>query len=97
MTVSFKGENIDKEASPSRLHGLVPIRERVGLKQYNIRMNKLEDIPEETELPVDYVPELEEARLHLETDLKVLRMSMDMGIWALCLGFGFILSRTARF
>lgn len=68
-------------------------------QQHNMRLkrNKLEDIPEETELPpidIDTNPaELEEAGLHLETDLEILRRAMDMGLWALCLGFGYILSR----
>ncbi|KAG4906940.1 hypothetical protein AAZX31_20G060300 [Glycine max] len=68
-------------------------------QQHNMRLkrNKLEDIPEETELPpigIDTNPaELEEAGLHLETDLEILRRAMDMGLWALCLGFGYMLSR----
>lgn len=65
------------------------------------RKLKLEDIPEETELHVDdddiddddSNPELEEACMHLETDLQVLRRSLDVGIWVLCLGLGIVVSR----
>ncbi|KAG4958202.1 hypothetical protein AAZX31_13G001900 [Glycine max] len=77
-------------------HGMVPIRIRERERIHNIRLKrkKLEDIPEETELPIDTNPaEVEEASLHLETDLEILSRAMDMGLWALCLGFGYILSR----
>lgn len=86
---------------------LVPIKDRVLVKHHK---TTLEDIPEETELrsdtnveshddddvdEFDGTTELEEAQVHLETDLEVLRRAMDMGIWALCLGFGYMLSRTS--
>ncbi|RDX88414.1 hypothetical protein CR513_29994, partial [Mucuna pruriens] len=59
----------------------------LDVKQKNKRRNKkqrikkLEDIPEETDLPID-TPQLQ-----LERDLELLNRAMDMGIWALCLGF----------
>lgn len=61
----------------------------------------LEDIPEETELlcgddgHADTDTELEEVCDHLEMDLQVLRKSLDMGIWVLCLGVGFMVSRAS--
>ncbi|KAL1319821.1 hypothetical protein HN51_064570 [Arachis hypogaea] len=60
------------------------------------KKSKLEDIPEEAELRADdgANPEIEEAAIHLEMDLEVLRKAMDMGIWALCLGFGFMVSKS---
>ncbi|CAJ1965264.1 unnamed protein product [Sphenostylis stenocarpa] len=60
--------------------------------------HKLVDIPKETELRIDAdgaTPELEEACHHLETKLEVLRIAMDVGICALCLGFGYVLSRSS--
>ncbi|XP_057753293.1 uncharacterized protein LOC130972958 [Arachis stenosperma] len=60
------------------------------------KKSKLEDIPEEAELRADDGdnPEIKEAAIHLEMDLEVLRKAMDMGIWALCLGFGFMVSKS---
>ncbi|MED6160319.1 hypothetical protein PIB30_050398 [Stylosanthes scabra] len=49
------------------------------------------------DLGVDVGPhqqEIEEASMHLEKDLEVLRKAMDMGVWALCLGFGFVVSKS---
>ncbi|XP_027346589.1 uncharacterized protein LOC113858249 [Abrus precatorius] len=78
------------------LDGVEPVRERVVVK----RNNKLEDIPEETELPsdnsADANAEVEEARTNLEMDLEVLKWAMDVGIWVLCLGFGYMLSRASK-
>ncbi|KAJ1376040.1 hypothetical protein SESBI_50360 [Sesbania bispinosa] len=93
------------------LDGHVPIRERViktrnnNNKHRRNRTNnklKLEDIPEETELHIDNQGgdaevnrEIEEACVHLEMDLEVLRRSLDMGIWVLCLGLGFMVSKAS--
>ncbi|KAK7306849.1 hypothetical protein VNO77_44809 [Canavalia gladiata] len=73
--------------------------------KYNTRWSnkllKLEDIPEETELQsdddddVDVNTEVEEACVNLEMDLEVLRRAMDMGIWVLCLGMGYMVSRAS--
>ncbi|QCD78702.1 hypothetical protein DEO72_LG1g2338 [Vigna unguiculata] len=64
-------------------------------------MNKkhnLEEIPEESELGIDgdATPELQEACIGLEKELEVLRMGMDVGICALCLGFCYALSPSAK-
>ncbi|CAK8566946.1 unnamed protein product [Lathyrus sativus] len=63
---------------------------------------KLENIPEETELYVDnrnedtHPEELEEACIHLEMDLEVLRKSIDIGVCVLCLGLGYLVSNKFR-
>ncbi|CAL5203475.1 unnamed protein product [Lathyrus oleraceus] len=63
---------------------------------------KLENIPEETELYVDnrnedtHRKELEEACIHLEMDLEVLRKSIDIGVCVLCLGLGYLVSNKFR-
>lgn len=63
---------------------------------------KLENIPEETELYVDnsnkdtHVEDLEEACIHLEMDLEVLRKSIDVGVCVLCLGLGYMVSTKFR-
>ncbi|MED6206352.1 hypothetical protein PIB30_025897 [Stylosanthes scabra] len=46
------------------------------------------------DLDVEAHQEIEEASMHLEKDLEVLRKAMDMGVWALCLGFGFVVSKS---
>ncbi|CAL0327643.1 unnamed protein product [Lupinus luteus] len=77
------------------------VRNKQGMKKLN-----LEDIPEDKELfcidnnsyvdddvddsCVDVNPEVEEA---LEMDLEVLRKTLDMGIWVVCLGLGYMFSR----
>ena len=62
----------------------------------NYKLKKLEDIPEETELEDETHPELEEACVHLEMDLQVLRKSLDMGLCVLCLGVGYMVSTKFR-
>ncbi|KAL2327118.1 hypothetical protein Fmac_020545 [Flemingia macrophylla] len=76
---------------------VLDMRERVVMKMWKEKRHKLEDIPEETELRVDTQSHdaFEEVQVHLETDLEILRRAMDVGIWALCLGFGFMLSRNS--
>jgi len=62
------------------------------------KKHKLEEIPEESELGIDgdATPEIQEACLRLEKELEVLRMGIDVGICALCLGFCYALSPSAK-
>ncbi|XP_058781720.1 uncharacterized protein LOC131655936 [Vicia villosa] len=93
------------------IEGLDPVTIRgktmsVGkMKKTKHRTNKLklENIPEETELYVDnsnedthHPGELEEACIHLEMDLEVLRKSIDVGVCVLCLGLGYMVSTKLR-
>ena len=84
--------------------GKVTVKEHwMRNSKHRTNKSKLEDIPEETELRVDADvgvdddanPEIEEAAIHLEMDLEVLRKAMDMGIWVLCLGLGFMVSKAS--
>ncbi|KAE9587427.1 hypothetical protein Lal_00031833 [Lupinus albus] len=74
-------------------------------KKQRMKKLKLEDIPEDKELfcignsnsyidddhgCVDMNTEVEEA---LEMDLEVLRRTVDMGIWVVCLGLGYMFSK----
>ncbi|XP_061360334.1 uncharacterized protein LOC133304332 [Gastrolobium bilobum] len=83
------------------LDGHVPTRERVATpstRNNKHKVMKLEAIPEETELvhtKGDANSELEEACIHLEMDLEVLRRAFDMGIWVLFLGLGYMVSRAS--
>nr|AFK48495.1 unknown [Lotus japonicus] len=81
--------------------GSVPVFKHHKNKKLRRTKMNLEDIPEETELlcgddgHADTDTELEEVCDHLEMDLQVLRKSLDVGIWVLCLGVGFMVSRAS--
>ncbi|CAI8597833.1 unnamed protein product [Vicia faba] len=93
--------NFDR-LNPTAIKGNTMLVGRSKKAKHRTDKLKLENIPEETELYVDnrnedtHAEELEEACIHLEMDLQVLRKSMDVGLCVLCLGLGYMVSTKFR-
>ncbi|XP_058727728.1 uncharacterized protein LOC131599360 [Vicia villosa] len=91
-----------EELDPVTIRGNTMLIGKTKKTKHRTNKLKLENILEETELYVDnsnediHLEELEEACIHLEMDLEVLRKSIDVGVCVLCLGLGYMVSTKFR-